>query len=212
MHHSASALAISVRSDPAPTWEPHPSLNVPFYTARLERLFVITLWVAEGANIYTLLLFVPSSTFNTRLKVSTKQRRRLSWDEWGPTGSRMIMAPSGHSMIWVCYVFGMSFIAPFRTLETQDPPVGPKAVQIFDFNQLSLRRDAASMNDAESQVTHIIQGPSSLVLGGIFPKPILTSLPYRWRALSVPHHPDHAFNAVMLSEDSIVTVTGVCVC
>lgn len=210
----ATALAISVRSDPSPVWRAPDALKVPFYTAENERLFVITLWVAEGANIYTLLLFVPFSTVTSRLNSSAVhgRERQLPWAEWGPTGSRMLQAPPGHSMIWVCYVFGMAFVAPRRTSDILFHPVGPKAVQIFDFNQVALRRELSQHEDSEeddTKVTQFVLDPTELKLDQIFESTVSTHLPYRLRNIDVPIHPNHAFSAVMLSEDSIVTVTSV---
>lgn len=207
----AAALAISVRSDPSPAWQPAANLKVPFHTAQNERLFVITLWVAEGANIYTLLLFVPFSTVTSHLKslAVSGRGRQIPWDDWGPSGSRMLKAPPGHSMIWVCYIFGMAFIAPQRTNEILEHPVGPKAIQIFDFNQLAIRKELTQPTEDESEVTQLILDPTELKLDQIFERTVTTRLPYRWKTVNVPLHPDHAFNAVMLSEDSIVTVTSV---
>ena len=215
MYASASALAISVRSDPSPLWTPHPDLKVPFYTAQHDRLFVITLWVAEGANISTLMLFVPSSTILAKLNSLSPDEsgRRFEWDAWGPTGTHMRFAPRGHSMVWVCYVFGMSFVAPYRPGHPHplDQPPGASRVQMFDFNQLAIKRQLAEGNkaleDDEEEVTRVITEPSTVNLNRIFTKQIVTSLPYRWRMKEVSQN--QTFDSVMLSEDSIVTVSSV---
>lgn len=206
----AVPLAMSVRSDPAPGWQPNPELKVPFYTSRNDRLFAVTLWVAEGANINTLVLFIPNSTISSRLRLSTAHKKEFSWDEWGPHGSRMLVAPSGHSMIWVCYIFGQSFISPRRTEEDNTTPVGPKAIQILDFDQLAVRKDVAEGRASGHPVTKTVRGTTVLDKPEILLRPVLTDLPYREKTIRVPTHCDHAFNAVMLSEDSIVTVTSVC--
>lgn len=218
MFPSASALAISVRSDPSPLWTPHPDLKVPFHTAQRNRLFVITLWVAEGANISTLMLFVPSSTILAKLNSLSPGDSgvRFEWGEWGPTGTQMRFAPRGHSMVWVCYVFGMSFVAPYRPGPPQavDPP-GATRVQMFDFNQLAVNHQLAEGDkaidddDDEDEVTRVITEPSTVTLPRIFTRQIVTSLPYRWSMKEVSH--EQTFDSVMLSEDSIVTVSSVSV-
>ncbi|KAI0094795.1 hypothetical protein BDY19DRAFT_988597 [Irpex rosettiformis] len=201
-------LAMSVRSDPSPRWQPSPDLKVPFFTSRNDRLFVVTLWVAEGGTIYTLLLFVPLSTIMSRLKSRGSFGGEYVWDEWGPHGSRMMKAPGGHSMIWVCYVFGQSFVSPWRTEDYTEVPVGAKAIRILDFNQLAVKKDVAEGPDHEPAVTEVVQNSSVLELGMILLHPVRTYLPYRTKTIRVPLHEDHAFNAVMLNEDTIVTVTS----
>ena len=205
----AVPLAMSIRSDPAPGWQPNPELKVPFYTSRNDRLFAITLWVAEGANISTLVLFVPNSTITSRLRSSTAQRKEFSWEEWGPRGSRMVIAPSGHSVIWVCYIFGQSFISPWRTEEDDTPPVGPKAIQILDFDRLAVKKDVTEGRAFGHPVTKTVRGTTVIDIPYILRRPVRTTLPYREKTIRVPTHCDHTFNAVMLSEDSIVTVTSV---
>lgn len=208
---NAGVIAISVRSDPAPNWTPNPDLKVPFYTARGDRLFVITMWVAEGANVTALLLLVPSSTILEKLNsLSSEERgRRFEWEEWGPSGTLLRHAPHEHSMVWVCFVFGSTFIAPFRPGHPQAllPPFGPKMVQIFDFNQVAIKRLVKEGVENESEVSHVISRPTTLTLSRIFPSPVVTTLPYRWRKTPVPHHQTHTFGSVMISEDAIVTVT-----
>lgn len=210
---TASVIGISVRSDPAPSWAPNPDLKVPFHIARDDRLFVFTIWVAEGDGVIAILLLVPSSTFTSKLKSLSPEddERRFDWEEWGPSGAHMRHAPHSHSTIWVCFVFGSSFIAPFRpgTPEALLPPVGPKMVQIFDFNQTAIKRLAHDGVRDESTVSHVITKPSKLTLSRIFPSPVVTSLPYRWRTKRVPHGSTHTFGSVMLSEDAIITVTSV---
>ncbi len=210
LHVWAVPLAMSVRSDPAYGWQPHPDLEVPFHTSRTDRLFVVTLWVVEGANIYTLVLFVPFSTIFSQITKVEELGEDVRWDVWGPRGSRMMKAPNGHSMIWVCYIFGQSFIAPWHTPDHSTQPVGPKAIQILDFSQLAVKKDIAEGLDRDHPVTTVVQSPTTLNLGPILERPVKTYLPYRAKTIRVPTHENHTFNAVMMSEDSIVTVTSVC--
>ena len=214
MFPHASALAISVRSDPSPLWTPHPDPQVPFHTAQWDRLFVITLWVDDGDYISTLMLFVPSFTILNKLNSLAPDisGERFEWEDWGPSGTQMRFAPRGHSMVWVCYVFGMSFVAPYRPglPNAADQPPGATRIQMFDFNQLAIKRHLAEgpkLDEGEDEVTRVITEPSTVTLNRIFTRPIITRLPYRWRMKEVSE--TQTFDSAMLSEDSIVTVSSV---
>ncbi|EKM61136.1 uncharacterized protein PHACADRAFT_247528 [Phanerochaete carnosa HHB-10118-sp] len=209
---TASVIAAFVRSDPAPNWTPSPELKVPFYTARRDRLFVITIWVAEGADITALLLLVPTSTIVAKLNSlpSDERGRCFEWEDWGPAGAHLRQAPHEHSMVWVCFVFGSSFIAPFRPGDPEAllPPAGSKMVQILDFNQLTIKRLVAESVAVESEVSHVIARPSTLILNRIFSSRVVTSLPYRRLTKKVPRHLIRPFGSAMLSEDAIITVAS----
>ena len=197
MSPAARALDISVRSDPSPSWTPHPDLKVPFHTGRRDRIFVVTLKATTGTMASRFLLLVPSSTILSKLDSTPRDERgcHIHWDDWGPDGTQLLPAPAHHSFVWVCYVFGMSFIAPGKDLET---------VEIYDFNQLPIKRFVAKGVQEESPVTTIVTEPS-LVISEHFQDPIKTRLPYRKRVKQLPHN----FRSVMLSEDAIVTVDDV---
>ena len=105
MSPQAMPLAISVRSCSSPLWSPHPDLQVPFHTARRNRLFVVTLRVAAGGySSNTLVLFVPSSTILDILNSLPPDvlGKRFEWAEWGPSGTRMRFAPSGRPPWTTC--------------------------------------------------------------------------------------------------------------
>ena len=207
----ARALAISVRSDPSPSWSPNPDLKVPFYTARYDRLFVITFWVVDRDDMNILLLFVPSSTILSKLRSlpSDDRGKRFVWEQWGPDGTHLRIAPRGHSLVWVCYVFGMSFVAPYKpSLHVVQDDLGRplfEMIQIFDFNQVAIKQIQAGGATHERQETAIITQPSLVTLSKIFFHRIETRLPYRLKTTHIPNQ----FNSAMLSEDAIVTVSDV---
>jgi len=122
--------------------------------------------------------------------------RRFEWNEWGPRGTRMMPAPSGHSTVWVCYVFGTKFVSPKRRMGAL------KAIHIYDFNQLALGR-AADGGSAE------VVDYETAIKGRVFQDEVTTWLPFReWT-----YHPPATeaagnFDAVMLSEDSLLTVSS----
>lgn len=208
----SGTLAISLRSDPSPVWSPDPNLEVPFHVSRQDRLFVLTLWVVEGAHVTGLLIFIPSSTISSKLRsLSTTDRgRRFQWAEWGPEGTHVRLTPPGHSMVWVCYVYGTTFVAPFRPGAGPGVilPQVPKMIQMLDFNQDAVKKQLQE-GDEDGEVTHIVTMPVKVNLDKVFIDPIMTTLPYRWRAKRVPYHNGRPFDAVLLSEDAIITVSSV---
>lgn len=147
IHPQAEVLSIAIRSDPAPSWTPHSNLKLPFHLAQSDRLFVITIHVMTDAtkgSKQVLLLFVPTSTVMYHLaailaseaslgeRIHQRPWRRLDWEEWGPTGTRMIPAPSTHSHIWVCYVLGMAYVS----LTHMD---GRECAHLLDFNPAAVK-------------------------------------------------------------------------
>ncbi|KAH9837166.1 uncharacterized protein C8Q71DRAFT_907197 [Rhodofomes roseus] len=84
MVREAVPLGITIRSDSEPGWTSHPDSPVPFFTARGDRLLVITFIIFSGET-----------------------KRRFSWDEWGPNQTQMIRKPRHHSDVWARHVFGM---------------------------------------------------------------------------------------------------------
>lgn len=204
----AIPLAVSIRSDPAPSWTPHRDLQVPFYTSRDERLFVVTFWAADGGNVRTILLFTLTSSLFAHIETLQpgEKKRRFAWGDWGPMGSRMMMAPTGHSDTWVCYVHGTKFVSP-RRWGMQ------KGIQVYDFNVLPYKRRLAELNtdsDAEVEKYSWISDPSALGdLVLIFQEPVSTGLPYRVQVMYPPADDNgNDYEAVMLSEDTLITLAS----
>lgn len=201
----AVPLAFSIRSDPTPPWTPHRGLQVPFHTARNDRLFVMTFWVAVAGHIRTLLLFARSSMILSHIHtLQGETQHHFSWEDWGPSNTRLMPAPQGHSSVWVCYVFGTKFVSPKRRLMR-------KEVQVYDFNLLPAKRWSAEKNDADDSATEEwVTKPTTLQRGRIFEDEVSTSLPYRVQFLRPRFEEgERDFDAVMLSEDTLITLTSV---
>lgn len=194
-------LTMLIRSDPAPLWQPHAGLKVPFYTAKQESLFVIT-FRAKTQDTRTLVLFVPLRTIMSHVHSIPPGEigRRFRWSEWGPQGTRLMPAPTGHSSPWVSYVFGSTFISPKRDKGAL------KAVRMLDFNQRALRRsvDGVAAGSAE------IVDRGTTIKGEVFQHRVTTWLPFRERNFDLPAaEAGSNFDAVMLSEDSLLMVSSV---
>ena len=210
-----TAITIQVRSDPSPDWAPHPSLRAPFSVSHKDRLFVVTIWVLEVHIPIGLLSLVPASTLLGKIEGMQpgETRRKYTWDVWGPSGSRLLLAPSTHTSVWVCYVYGMTFAMAYRQ-------GSQKVIVTFDFNQLEVRRRAAqaavatagkdeerkesSDEEPDPDGAHAIEGeggvqggkqavfepPATLVTDAtqldpvrIFTTPVQTTLPYRMKRI-----------------------------
>jgi hypothetical protein len=205
---SVTPIEILIRSDPGPIWTPHIDLQVPFHVSPNERLFVVTFWASDGINTPSFVLFLPFSTLLLHLDtvIPGTNSHMFEWEDWGPEGTRL-MPSMGHSDIWVCYVFGMRFVAPHSA--TMGVSGQHSAIDVYDFNGLALRR---IISGAQQPVygTEVIIEPTviSVVNHGIFAEDISTSLPYRIRTLSLPPKDGeaHKFTAAMCSEDSLITV------
>lgn len=210
MREWVAPLVLSIRSDPAPSWTPHPSLQVPFYIAHNDRLFVLTLWVAEEVNWKPYVIFLPSFTVLRHLHASLETKKRdVPWEYWGPEGVRFIEAPFAHSAVWVCFVNGLSFVSPVKPRKRG----GPMGIQVFDFNQLGARKQLLCRFEDDmdvDEVTQVITDPTVIDADrDVFKRPVVTNLPYRLRTLESPLSRQTRFTAVMMSEDSIVLVCGV---
>ena len=207
-------MDISLRSDPAPTLSSDLATHVPFYTARNKRIYVVTILTTDGRRIKSFVMFIPSTTLTSRIDnlMSDAKRQMIGWNDWGPKGTRLLQFPSPSlSSIWVCYVYGMRFVAPIDKGSTADHTM----LRVLDFDPLSLKRAIlAGRHDIEDgDILYVIE-PTCLNTEGAFEGLIVTSLPYRVRRVALPRSDDGAwpdrFNAVMLSEDNLILV-GVCI-
>ncbi len=150
---------------------------------------------------FGLLSLVPASTLLGALASLEPESggtpRELAWAEWGPRGSRLISAPPTHSPVWVCYVYGTTFVASRRKN-------AGRVVNMLDFNQLAIRL-AQSGEDPEG-AHDIVADPIVFKPAKVFKEEVMTALPYRLR--SVAPGEGH-FEAVMVAEDALVLVSSV---
>jgi len=199
----SSLVSFSIRSDPSPTWEPNPEAQLPFSVAHQHRLFIITSWVLTvDGHEPSYDLFVSADTLLSHIEaLSTDTSQHIiGWDEWGPTGTRLLPSPFPPSP-WVCYVFGTRFA-------TFDSPRTRLYLEVRDFNQLAMKRAAGSSKDLISQdeVAQHVYEPT-VVKAGVFKNDVRTNLPYRITRRTLPRPSTQWFlSAVMCSEDSLILV------
>ena len=197
---SADPLKLEIRSDPSPSWTPNSGLNVPFYVAENNRLYVITLWLGVHNVLHSVTLLAPLPTFLSCMDGSISHRidNVFQWSDWGPKGTRMLMNRIPPSAVWVCYVYGLKYVA-LRKDQNRKHFV----VDVYDFNQPALRRALHKNHDTNTE-TYVID-PSVLGEDDIFEDAVETSLPYRLRTLPLDLR-SIAHVAIVCSEDSLIIV------
>lgn len=194
-----SPQTFSIRSDPSPAWQPNPEARLPFSTAPGDRLFIMTVSLVNNGRIASYDMFVPANTLLSHIEALPKQEvhsYEIKWDEWGPTGTRLMQSLSQPSP-WVCYVFGTKFVSLVEPTHTS-----PQTLEIRDFNQLAMKRDTK----VQGGISHHVH--DTTVIREVFANEIHTSLPYRVvkRTLTPCSSPEPFFAAVMCSEDSLLLV------
>ena len=208
-----SVGGMTITSDPAPNWQPHPSLHVPFSIARDARLFAVALRLVKQFQRPTIMSLVPSSTFLTSLSSIPpgKTRHTFAWDDWGPAGSRFCIIPRATgTAIWTCYVYGMSFVYLARSRD------GPQqTVVVLDFNQREVRRTLASPDGILASPDQnlnavLVTEAMDLSRTRLFKDAVHTSLPY-WKRETVSFDRDREglIHAVMINEDALILVLSV---
>ncbi|KAH7926864.1 hypothetical protein BV22DRAFT_1032479 [Leucogyrophana mollusca] len=186
-----------VRSEPAPSWMPQ---QVPFFTSKKERLFVVTCSVAtEGDEVSV--LFVPLSTILAQAQAATGVPRSVvEWTNWGPGGTRMIARRPSET--WVCYSFGMKFI---HLLPWKKEP----RARIYDFNPYTVNRGVSNAENGTPPVWKRLAKTQKINAQiSFFEEDVVTSLPGRVGVVYLPiTEPSRSWEAAMLSEDNVVAVS-----
>ncbi|RPD61698.1 hypothetical protein L226DRAFT_612298 [Lentinus tigrinus ALCF2SS1-7] len=206
----SDVIEMVLRADPGPGWLPSPSLAVPFSVSSENRLLVVTLQVMHGLrNISTLLSFIPSSTLLSAINslAPGERCRTFAWEEWGPDGSRLILASPRFSFDMPCYVYGTAFAMHRQTRDTL--PFSLTIVHL-DFNQLACRRALSDENEDDQA---LITEPTTLTgrARDIFEGKVTTSCPYFHREVVVTGKKDEGrlvFDELLLGEDSLILVSG----
>lgn len=192
---TANPIKFEIRTDPSPSWVPDHGLKVPFYIAKYNRVYVISLWLLVHDRLRYVTLLVPLATFLSCMDGSPSRHtaKEFQWFDWGPQGSRMLMThiPSD---VWVCYIYGSKYV----TLRKDKKGF---VVDVYDFNQRALSRALKKGHETDDEIYAI--DPSTLEDGEIFGDGIETSLPYRLRTLPLNLR-SIAHVAVLCSEDSLI--------
>jgi hypothetical protein len=200
----ADVLDMLIRSEPSPGWSPSQTVQTPFFFARSDRIFTITMRVSPENNSTEecTVLIVPLSTIMAQVELSRNtQKRIVPWVRWGPNGSYMLLRSP--SEIWVCYVYGMKFIQLL-------PWKKGNSARVYDFNKYAARRDVRNEQTTEPKLLWRRLGmPQSLNSRcSAFDEEVNTYLPGRVATVEVmPSDTSHDWEAAMIGEDNIVLVS-----
>lgn len=193
-----------IRSEPTPGWSPSQTVQTPFFFARSDRIFTITMRVSPESNSteeYTVLI-VPLSTIMAQVELSHNTPKRIvPWTQWGPNGSHILLRSPSDTC--VCYVYGMKFIQLLRWQK------GNRA-RVYDFNKYAARRDVRNEQTTEPKLLWRRLGmPQSLNSRcSAFDEEVNTYLPGRVATVEVmPSDTPHDWEAAMIGEDNIVLVS-----
>lgn len=201
----ANVLDMLIRSEPTPGWSPSQTVQTPFFFARSDRIFTVTLRVTADRNSTEecTVLIVPLSTIMAQVELFTGTRKRnVPWNQWGPNGSYMLLRTP--SEVWVCYVYGMKFIQLL-------PWNKGKFARVYDFNRYAARRDVCNEQTTEPKLLWKRLGmPQSLNLRcSAFDENVNTYLPGRVATIEViPNGDSHDWDAAMISEDNIIVISS----
>lgn len=200
----ADILGMLIRSEPTPGWSPSQTIETPFFFARSDRIFTITMRVSPESNSTEecTVLIVPLSTIMTQVELARNtQKRTVPWTQWGPNGSYMLLRSPSET--WVCYGYGMKFIQLL-------PWKKGNSARVYDFNKYAARRDVRNEQTTEPKLLWTRLGmPQSLSSRcSAFDEEVNTYLPGRVAIVEVmPSDTPHEWEAAMIGEDNIVLVS-----
>lgn len=202
---TADVLDMLIRSEPTPGWSPSQTVQTPFFFARSDRIFTITLRVSLDSNSTEecTVLIVPLATIMAQVELSHGiQKRNVPWTQWGPNGSYMLLR--NPSEAWVCYVYGMKFIQLL-------PWKKGNHVRVYDFNRYAARRDVRNEQTTEPKLLWKRLGmPQPLNSRcSAFDEEVNTYLPGRVATVEVmASDTSYDWEAAMIGEDNIVLVSS----
>ncbi|KAG6373377.1 hypothetical protein JVT61DRAFT_6525 [Boletus reticuloceps] len=178
-----NADELSIRSEPTPNWKLPAGLGVPFYASRKDTIFTISLCI-----------ILDDSDIKKNLRSHGVLHRIVSWDTWGPDGTRLLfMKPSATQ---TGYAYGMKFIQGLRRNNGH-------VAQVYDFNPHAARTHAETSVDSSTPWKRLAR--QSKFSGKIFYKDVVTRLPGRVATITLEHSVD-GWEAAMIGEDHIVMV------
>ncbi|KAF5355886.1 hypothetical protein D9756_004103 [Leucocoprinus leucothites] len=203
----ASYRDFDISSEPAPGWTPGKDDRTPFYVAKENRVFTVTITAEmEGGRDLAFYHFIPWSVFRGCLnRLDTSQRRELVWSEWAPAGTRLLRTSAPASSVWVCFTFGFRCIASVF-LKGQGDQGFTFAAHIYDFNQLSLQREQIKGGGSADNCKTILETSKLKGQGTIWADIVETSLPFRRFTKPLLVRPWPSALPLMCTADHIVLV------
>lgn len=197
----AAVMQFNISCEPTPGWTPGKDDTTPFFIARENRVFTVSMLIQQQRE-FAFDHFIPLSAFKKCLdRLDASLGQQLEWLDWAPTETRLIRTPLPASDVWVCFAYGSRSIG--REIIRKLGRVCFSVV-VYDFNQLLLRRDEARGKEAIPGSYSRINKPSVIRNDTVWEEPVETALPYRRYSKVLPIQPGG--HSLMCTADNLVLV------
>jgi hypothetical protein len=192
-------IDLSISSDTSPWLLRRPA--VPFSVSFQDKLFTVTYetLAASGETTLKALLFLPMSTILGHLnkRWADAADREIPWHEWGPHGTRFVFLDHELSSVWICHTYGMKFVLACKP----SPADQSQSICLYDFNKLTAGRDSLLPATKALMTSSVIRRSDHM-----FDELVYTHLPCRCSWNDLPMCDGDKYEAVMMSEDSLIAV------
>ncbi|PBK92928.1 hypothetical protein ARMGADRAFT_1063134 [Armillaria gallica] len=213
LYPSPILVHFTIRCDPSPAW-PNQDDSIPFHVHPDEILYPVALTMVQGLlEQYWIIILIPRRTLLAQLRHFLTRTKEVEWSAWGPEGTRILdfRKRAGRDVVWA--TFGSRFIA------FDDKYVD---VDVYDFNQMSLKRELSSRCSLQyGDPNEILRppvgqdDPTMLVIDEtvlpsdslIFQEEVRTSLPFRARTVPTTFEREH-YCPLLCSLDNIIVVSS----
>lgn len=186
-------------ADPASGWKPNDD-RAPFFVAKENRIFTLNVEATRANETMAFYHFIPLSAFRKCLgRINMSSRQEMQWSEWAPTSTRLLQTKVLPSSVWECHTFGSRFIR--TTVSRRAGERGHIVAQVYDFNQLALRRQNS---EPRAGYKCILQSELVRRQDSIWTENVETSLPYRRFSGTLPVEASPAHMHLMCTADHIV--------
>ncbi|KAK7692362.1 hypothetical protein QCA50_003987 [Cerrena zonata] len=189
---------LEMRYDPQPSCHPTESPPVPFRTTHDgDNLIVLYVTIVKDGSSTLPRFFIRTTSIMQRLVATPAYSKdaKLPWHTWGPSSCWVDPSNRDNPGTWPRNVFGTKYV------ELQFKRIGfpePSAVVFADFNQLKYRKSMTTSDSEEA---------CSSDVGGFAPpfrEPVITSLSWREKRLSLKREAMEPHRAALVCEDAIV--------
>lgn len=172
---------------------------LPFTIDPNNRVYIVVIEPSGFPEQNAPTLFIPRHTFMKHLDTAPSSGLRLpqviSWDQWGPHGTRMMNFPG----------FGVRLYGSRCVHITGDLPSLQGVYAMYDFGLSALRRCAqaasTSRRDGNVSVQYVSSKSTIAAADEVFNEDVVTSLPY---TLTTTLFPEQYRTVCMISEECIV--------
>lgn len=182
--------SFGISSELPPGWTPGKDDTTPFFVAKNERIFTVSIRFRRGRD-FAFDHFIPLAAFQKYADRRTSTRE-LKWSEWALTETRLIQTSLPASLVWACFTYGSRSVG--RELRKKS-----FGALVYDFNQRACRRDA--ILNKKSTASSEIAGSDDTIWKETFE----TLLQFRFCRRSLPNTRPGT-QTLMCSSDNLILV------